>query len=80
MAASCFRRATVPGLGRLATARGRLFDAEASFALMRGGVKTLLDQSATRRSIVASATLGLSPPARPPRGSIDWGLRGPFFA
>jgi len=30
-----------------------------SFALLRSGVKALLDQSATRRSIIASATLGL---------------------
>jgi hypothetical protein len=44
-------------------------DAKGNFAPMRRGVKTLLDQSATRRSIIASATLGLSCPAR--RQQID---------
>jgi hypothetical protein len=44
-------------------------DAKVSFAPTGRGVKALLDQSATRRSIIGSATLGLSPPAR--RQQID---------
>jgi len=57
--------------GSVGDGSGPPLDAKASFALMGCGVKALLDQSATRRSVIASATLGLSGPVRRQQGGTS---------
>jgi hypothetical protein len=52
-------------------------DAKASFAPTGRGVKALLDQSATHRSIIASATLGLLCPSRRQQIGISKVIRKP---
>jgi hypothetical protein len=46
--------------GSVGDGSGPSLDAKMNFALMRRGVKALLDQSATRRFIIASATHAFS--------------------